>query len=58
MEVFDEDSGRRDKDDYLGTARVTVGKIILAGGTQDVEIEDEGKPTGRFITIKCELIGA
>ena len=58
IEVFDEDSGRRDKDDYLGTARVTVGKILLAGGSQDIEIEDEGKPTGMFITITCELIGA
>jgi len=58
VEVFDEDSGRRDKDDSLGTARVTVGKILLAGGSQDIEIEDEGKPSGMFITIACELIGA
>ena len=58
IEVFDEDSGRRDTDDHLGTARVTVGKILLAGGSQDIEIEDEGKPTGMFITIACELIGA
>eukprot|EP00977_Amphora_coffeiformis_P008416 scaffold1912_cov167-Amphora_coffeaeformis.AAC.15 len=58
IEVFDEDSGRRDTDDYMGTARVTVGKILLAGGSQDIEIENEGKPTGMFITIACELIGA
>lgn len=58
IEVYDEDSGRRDKDDHLGTARVTVGKILLAGGSQDIEIEDEGKLTGMFITVACELVGA
>ena len=56
IEVYDEDS--RGDDDHLGTIRVTVGKIILAGGTMDVEIEAGGKPTGYFITIRCELNGA
>lgn len=54
IEVYDEDS--RGGDDHIGTIRLTTGKILLAGGTQDVEIELDGKPTGCFITISCELI--
>ena len=56
IEVYDEDS--RGADDHLGTIRVTVGKILLAGGVQEVEIEAGGQPTGCFITIRCELFGA
>lgn len=56
IEVYDEDS--RGADDHIGTVRVTAGKVILAGGTQDAEIEQGGKPTGCFITLSCELIGA
>jgi len=54
VDCYDEDSGKHDKDDLLGSVRVTVGKVILAGGTIDLELENEGKPTGAYITLCCE----
>jgi Ca2+-dependent lipid-binding protein len=54
--AFDEDGGRNDADDHLGSARVTVGKLLLAGGSIDVELETEGKPSGMYVTIRCESV--
>lgn len=56
IEVWDANSGRFSKDDYLGTARVTLGEFLLKGGEMEMEILVEGKPTGCFITFKCELV--
>jgi hypothetical protein len=56
IEVFDDNSDRRRKDDQLGTARVTVGKIFLAGGSLDIEIKRYERATGIFVTLQCELV--
>jgi len=53
--VFDEDKGH-DKDDELGGARITVGKLLLAGGLMDVELLQDGKPTGMYVSLGCEMI--
>lgn len=53
IEVWDEDTGSNDTDDMLGSARVSVGKILLAGGSFDVELLHGGKPSGMFVTIRC-----
>jgi Ca2+-dependent lipid-binding protein len=58
IDAFDQDTGRKDADDHLGSARVTVGKLLLAGGSIDVELETEGKPSGMYVTIRCELVDA
>lgn len=50
------DENRRGKDDYIGHARVTVGEILLKGGSMEMEIDKEGAPAGKFITFKCELV--
>eukprot|EP00977_Amphora_coffeiformis_P017216 scaffold5520_cov167-Amphora_coffeaeformis.AAC.6 len=58
IQVYDDNEGRkkkREKDDLLGMARVTVGKVLLAGGTLEVEMELEGQSTGIFVTIVCKL---
>lgn len=55
--VFDEDKGS-DEDDELGGARITVGKLLLAGGLTDVELRQDGKPTGMFVSLGCEMIDA
>ena len=54
--VWDENKGRFSKDDYYGSARVTVGEFLLKGGSLELELEAEGKPTGLYVTFKCELI--
>ena len=53
--VFDEDK-RGNKDDELGGARITVGKLLLADGLKDVELHKDGKPTGMFISLKAEML--
>ena len=55
VEVWEANSGKHTKDDLYGSARVTVGKVLLAGGSLDVEVHKEGKPLGLFVTIRCEL---
>jgi C2 domain len=55
IEAWDEDSGSSDTDDLLGSARVSVGKILLAGGSFDVELLQDGKPSGIYVTIRCEI---
>jgi len=57
IDVFDEDGGNHDTDDYLGSARMSVGKLLLSGSsTDEIELLMEGKPTGMFIEIGCELV--
>jgi Ca2+-dependent lipid-binding protein len=56
IEAYDEDTGRRDADDLLGSARIAVGKLLLAGGTVDVELEQKRIPTGELITLRGDLI--
>ena len=60
LRAFDEDKGRRDKDDPQGQARVSVKKILLesgVGGSLEVELHDEitGLPLGRYVTIQCQV---
>ena len=56
IDVWDENRGRFSKDDYLGSARVKVGEFLLKGGTMELELFVEGKPTQTYVTFKCELI--
>jgi len=45
--VFNEDKGR-DEDNQLRGACITVGKLLLVGGLTDVEVLQDGKPTGLY----------
>jgi len=49
------DENRRGKDDYIGNARVTVGELLLKGGTMEMELLNEGSPADKYVTFKCEL---
>lgn len=53
--VFDEDKGN-DEDDELGSACITVGKLLLAGGLTDVDLLQDGKLTGTYVSLGCEII--
>jgi hypothetical protein len=56
--VFDENSGKFTKDDYLGKAQFTVGEALLkGGGGMEVELLLDGKSTGTFVTFQCALVG-
>ena len=59
VDVFDEAEGEkrdRTQDILFGSVRVTVGKVLFAGGVVEKEILTEGKGTGAFISIRCELL--
>ena len=57
VDLWDENGGRRTKDDFLGNVRFTVGECLLqAGNATAVEVFMEGKPTGIYVTFKCELV--
>jgi len=55
ISAFDEDKGGRDKDDDLGSARVNVGKLLLASDLVDVELQKAGKPTGLYISLRGDI---
>lgn len=52
LEALDDDLAG---DDKLGNASITVGKLLLAGQMTDLHLEENGKPTGALITIKCDI---
>lgn len=55
IDVFDEDKGKAD--DFLGMARIAVGKLLLAGsGSIEVELLVNGAPTGAHIKLKATQV--
>jgi Ca2+-dependent lipid-binding protein len=56
IEAWDEDKGSLDADDYLGKACVSVSDLLLAGKTMEVELEQDGKRTGTYVTIHCDVL--
>ena len=52
IDVYDEN--RKTKDDHFGTARISVGKVLLNGGSMDVEVmSGQNQKTGMFLTVQC-----
>ena len=56
IDAFDEDRGAGDSDDFIGSAKATIGKLLMAGGTMDVELQSKGQGRGQFITLRCEMV--
>jgi hypothetical protein len=49
------DANKRTKDEYYGNARISVGKVLLNGGSLDVEVLNaDNQKTGIFITVLCQ----
>jgi len=52
LDVYD--ANKRGKDDLLGSARTTVGKVLLHGGKMKLELQENGgQGIGIFIEISC-----
>ena len=45
--MFYRDENRRSDDEFYGHARTSVGKILLNGGSLDLELRDDVKSPGR-----------
>jgi hypothetical protein len=56
IDVYDKNKGAMDKDTYLGSASMTVGKVLLSGHGVDLVLIRNGVETGSTITIRCELL--
>jgi hypothetical protein len=58
LDVWDKNEREEDPDVAVGSAKITVGKVLLAGGSMDVELKRKHSrhATGVFITLRCDLI--
>ena len=57
IHAWDEDNGPLDGDDDLGRTKITVGELLLGGGTRELELyDDKGQTTGCFISVHCAHI--
>ncbi|KAI2506642.1 Synaptotagmin-like mitochondrial-lipid-binding domain [Fragilaria crotonensis] len=54
LEVYD--ANKRGGDDLLGTARITVGKVLLGGGSIELEVQQNGTGIGAYILVRCEKV--
>ncbi|PXF44861.1 Extended synaptotagmin-2 [Gracilariopsis chorda] len=52
IEALDDDLAG---DDNLGAGKITVGKLLLAGGTTDIPLIHEGEDTGASITVSSSI---
>ena len=58
LDVFDKNEREEDPDVEVGSAKITVGNVLLAGGSMDVELKRKysSRATGVFITLRCDLV--
>jgi Ca2+-dependent lipid-binding protein len=54
IDVFDED--KTGADELLGSVRVTVSRLLFSGAVAELELESEGKGTGAFLTLACDMV--
>jgi hypothetical protein len=40
----------------LGMASTTVGKLLMAGGSSELEIQKDGRRNGIYISVTCDLL--
>lgn len=58
IEVYDEDSAKLDADEHIGSARVSLSKLLTDSATRpsDVAIKRDGKGTVAFVALKAERL--
>lgn len=57
LEVYDEDKGKRDPDDFIGGGRIAVGKLLLASPSKEIELRNKkDEPVGICLTLKAEIV--
>jgi Ca2+-dependent lipid-binding protein len=53
IQVYDEDDGVADQDDFLGMASYPVGTLLSSGTKDVVLLNKDGTPNGCIVTLKC-----
>ena len=56
IHAWDEDKAPLDPDDDLGVAEMTVGDMLVAGGTAEVELLIDERESGAHVTLACEVL--
>ena len=56
IHAWDEDKSPLDPDDDLGEAEMTVGDMLVAGGTAEVELLIDEEESGAHVTLACEVL--
>jgi hypothetical protein len=56
MNAWDKNEREYDPDVPIGSAKTTVGKLLLAGGSMDLELKKDGRATGVYITLRCDMV--
>lgn len=54
LDIYDANS--KGGDNLLGTARITVGKVLLGGGSMELEVQQNGTGIGAYILVRCEKV--
>jgi len=62
LELWDENERSFDPDVFVGRAKTTVGNLLLAGGSLDLELQRPQQkggglfPTGVYVTLRCNMV--
>jgi Ca2+-dependent lipid-binding protein len=56
VNAWDKNEREYDPDVEIGSAKTTVGKLLLAGGSMDLEMKKGGRPSGVHIQIRCDMV--
>ena len=60
IEMWDLNEREYDPDIFVGSANVTIGKLLLSGGSMDVPVKSDGCDGSRgdsvILTLKCEML--
>ena len=40
----------------LGQAKATIGKLLMAGGPVELELRKDGRVTGIFVSLRCDIV--
>lgn len=54
VQVYDEDDGIADKDDFLGMASFPIGALLTSRNNALDLLDNDGKPTGCCLTLLCK----
>jgi hypothetical protein len=56
IQAWDEDTGTLDPDDFLGDSKISVGELLLRGRSMETQLYVDGKESGAYVTLGCELL--
>ena len=40
----------------VGSTKTTVGKLLMAGGSMELEVRKDGRNSGIYIALRCDMV--